>query len=173
MMHLVDIPVGHESAFYQTVVPLLTSVVKNLLQDFVFSVRAKVKNRKSVGVIIDGGWSHPGWWAKEHTVIALDDELGLPLAYKHVIKGQNYFGSSRGKVVDGFFHVDYLHFLFMDEFNLLGMEGWGVKQIMIELKQSGLTVTRLTHDKDASTFKNVLEVFEDVAESYCASMLLL
>lgn len=49
------------------------------------------------------------------------------------------------------------------------MEGWGVKEIMKELKLCGLTVVRLTHDKDASTFNNVLEVFEDVAESYCTS----
>ena len=52
------------------------------------------------------------------------------------------------------------------------MEGWAVVQIMKELKSSGIRVTHITHDKDASTFKNVLEVFEDVAESLCVSMFL-
>jgi hypothetical protein len=44
-------------------------------------------------------------------------------------------------------------------------------EISCYLKRSGIHVTRLTHDKDASTFKNVLEVFEDVAEQLCTSKL--
>ena len=51
------------------------------------------------------------------------------------------------------------------------MEGWGVMKIMEQLKSCGIEVKRLTHDRDASTFKNVLQVFEDVAESYCTSMI--
>jgi hypothetical protein len=50
------------------------------------------------------------------------------------------------------------------------MEGFGVLKIMEDLKKSGVVVTRLTHDKDASTFRNVLEVFQDVAEAFCTSM---
>jgi hypothetical protein len=149
MIHLTDLPMSHESAFYKTIVPLMSKVVHDILEDFLLTIRKKVKKRTDIGVIIDGGWSHPGWWAREHTVIALDDQTGLPLSYIHVMKGVNYHGSSRG------------------------MEGWGVMQIMKELKQCGLKVKRLTHDKDASTFNNVLQVFEDVAENFCTSMQML
>lgn len=96
MFHLTDVSIGTEKTFYNTIVPLMQSVVADVLEDFLISVHAQLKNRQSVGVIIDGGWSHPGWWAREHTVIALDDETGLPLAYVHVLKGVNYNGSSRG-----------------------------------------------------------------------------
>lgn len=50
------------------------------------------------------------------------------------------------------------------------MEGWGVLEIMKKLKTYGVNVTRVTHDKDSSTFNSVLSVFEDVAETYCTSM---
>ncbi len=68
MMHLTDFPIAHEKAFYTTITPLLFVVIKELLQDFLLKIRSKVKNRHNVGIIIDGGWSHPGWWAREHTV---------------------------------------------------------------------------------------------------------
>ncbi len=144
-MHLCDIPLTSEGAFYKTVVPMMNEVVNDLLDHFIMEIRKKLKHNKSVGIIVDGGWSHPGWWAREHTVVALDDVSGLPIGFYHVIKGTNYQGSSRG------------------------MEGFGVQKIMEDLKRCGIVVTRLTHDRDASTFKNVLEVFEDVAESFCTS----
>lgn len=56
------------------------------------------------------------------------------------------------------------HKQYNKNFFTTGMEGWGVMKIMEELKASGIKVTRLTHDRDASTFKNV---FEGVAENYC------
>jgi hypothetical protein len=49
------------------------------------------------------------------------------------------------------------------------MEGFGVKEIMKQIKQAGLTVTKVLHDKDASTFKQVLDVFEDADEILCIS----
>ena len=48
--------------------------------------------------MIDAGWSHPGWWANECTIIGVDTQTGLPIAIEHVIKGQNYHGFSRGKI---------------------------------------------------------------------------
>jgi hypothetical protein len=97
MVHLCDIPTSSEASFYNTIMTTMDEVVQKLLDDFIVEVRKKVKNRKSVGIIIDGGWSHPGWWAREHTVVALDDVTGLPLGYYNVLKGKNYEGSSRGK----------------------------------------------------------------------------
>ncbi len=96
MMHLCDIPFTSEGAFYNTIVPIMDQIVQALVDDFIIEVRKKLKNYKSVGVIIDGGWSHPGWWARELTIVALDDLSGLPVGYCHVIKGKNYDGSSRG-----------------------------------------------------------------------------
>jgi hypothetical protein len=49
------------------------------------------------------------------------------------------------------------------------MEGFGVKKIMLQLKEAGLTVTQIVHDKDSSTMTQVMTVFEDVEECLCLS----
>ena len=41
--------------------------------------------------------------------------------------------------------------------------------IMKDLKESGLKVTKVLHDKDASTFRQVVQVFEDADEQLCSS----
>ena len=46
--------------------------------------------------MVDAGWSYPGWWARECTVVGVDCETGLPVAIYHVIRDKNYVGSSRG-----------------------------------------------------------------------------
>ena len=56
-----------------------------------------------VSLILDAGWSHPGWWARECTVIAVDAKTGLPFAIKHVLKDRGYTGSSRGNTL--FFYL--------------------------------------------------------------------
>ena len=53
------------------------------------------------------------------------------------------------------------------------MEGFGVQKIMQQLKNSQLTVSQVVHDKDASTMKQVMTVFEDVEEGLCLSNLIL
>jgi hypothetical protein len=52
------------------------------------------------------------------------------------------------------------------------MEGWGVTLIMKELQQCGYKVTRVLHDKDSSTLRNVMNVYEDVEEALCFSTFL-
>jgi hypothetical protein len=47
------------------------------------------------------------------------------------------------------------------------MEGFGVKKIMETLKYYDLNVTQVVHDKDASTMRQVMDVFEDVDEGLC------
>ena len=49
------------------------------------------------------------------------------------------------------------------------MKGVGVQRIMTELKESGFTVTKVLHDKDSSTMKQVMDVFEDAEEALCMS----
>jgi hypothetical protein len=49
------------------------------------------------------------------------------------------------------------------------MEGVGVQNIMKDLKESGFQVTKVLHDKDSSTMKQVMDVFEDAEESLCLS----
>jgi hypothetical protein len=47
------------------------------------------------------------------------------------------------------------------------MEGFGVKKIMETLKRHDLKVTQVVHDKDASTMRQVMEVYEDAEEGLC------
>jgi hypothetical protein len=49
------------------------------------------------------------------------------------------------------------------------MEGFAIEQIMKELRQSGFKVTTILHDKDSSTLRNVMDIFEDVQEALCLS----
>jgi hypothetical protein len=49
------------------------------------------------------------------------------------------------------------------------MEGVGVHNIMKDLKESGFQVTKVLHDKDSSTMKQVMDVFEDAEETLCLS----
>lgn len=49
------------------------------------------------------------------------------------------------------------------------MEGFGILELMKELKNCGFTVHKVCHDKDASTLKHVKDVFEDVEEVLCTS----
>ena len=50
------------------------------------------------------------------------------------------------------------------------MEGFGVEKMMQQLKDANLTVTQVVYDKDASTMKQVMTVFEDVEEGLCLSI---
>ena len=94
---------------------------------------------------MDGGWSHPGWWARESVVIALDAKTGYPLALKHLIRGRNYEGTSKA------------------------MEGKSAEKIAEELKTCGYIITKLIHDKDASTMKHFRKVFPNVEKHLCTS----
>jgi hypothetical protein len=47
------------------------------------------------------------------------------------------------------------------------MEGFGVQKIMEELKQEAITVSHIVHDKDSSTMRQVMSVYEDVEECLC------
>ena len=122
---------------------LVANATKEVFNEFIQVCREKIKDKKNVSVILDAGWSHPGWWARECTVICVNQDNGLPIGVKHIKKGENYEGSSKG------------------------MEGFGVQEIMKELKQDGITVVDVLHDKDSSTIKHVMEVFHDVKEELC------
>ncbi len=47
------------------------------------------------------------------------------------------------------------------------MEGYGVVKIMESLKIKGYKVTKIIHDKDSSTLRNVMDIYEDVEEVLC------
>jgi hypothetical protein len=49
------------------------------------------------------------------------------------------------------------------------MEGFGVEKIMKKLQKSQIKVTQVVHDKDSSTMRQVMSVFEDVEECLCLS----
>jgi hypothetical protein len=88
--------IGSEKLYYKTVVPDVDKAVQTVTDEFLLQCRLKTTDRHNVRVVIDAGWSHPGWWARECTVIGLDGQTGLPLAVFHVIKDVNFKGSSKG-----------------------------------------------------------------------------
>lgn len=49
------------------------------------------------------------------------------------------------------------------------MEAFGILKLVEDLKELGMNVTRLVHDKDASTLNQVHKVFQDVTEALCTS----
>ena len=144
---LMGVNIGSESFYNTKIIPKMDIAVSKILDRFLLECRLNTPNIKDVHLIVDAGWSHPGWWARECTVIAIDSSTGLTLAVKHVLKGKEreYSGSSKG------------------------MEGYGILAIMKELDNIGIKVTKIIHDKDASTMIQVMDVFEDVEECLCLS----
>ena len=51
------------------------------------------------------------------------------------------------------------------------MEGFGVQKIMEEFKRENIKVSHIIHDKDSSTMRQVMSVYEDVEECLCLSNL--
>lgn len=49
------------------------------------------------------------------------------------------------------------------------MEGFAILAMMKELAEAGFTVSKILHDKDSTTMKNVMDVFADVEEALCLS----
>ena len=60
---------------------------------------------KDICILIDTGYSHPGHWSNQSTTIALDAATGLPLAIKHIIRGNNYQGSSASMKTYGVYYI--------------------------------------------------------------------
>ena len=142
---LMEINSGSKSQFFGNFQNKVDVAISEIMTNFIMDCRKQTFDPQDTFVIIDAGWSHPGWWARECSVTAIDGYTGFPIAIYHVIRNKNYIGSSKG------------------------MEGFGVLEIMKELKAAGFTVTKVLHDKDSSTMKNVMEVFEDVQEALCIS----
>ena len=161
--NLNGIPHISKKYYHESVIPSLFDIVDDLREQFLKDCKKTVKNRSNLKLMIDAGWSHPGWWARECTVIAINQENGLPIAIQHVLQGKNYFGSARGCQI----------YIFSKLIISLGMEGWAVEQIMKKLKAEGFIVTSLLHDKDASTMKHTLAVFDDVTEALCLGIYIL
>ena len=86
MFQLMGVSISDHSAFYRTIIPVLSHVVQEISDQLIQEVRMSVNDGRSVSVVMDCGWSHPGWWATEATVIALDGQTGLPLGYINIIK---------------------------------------------------------------------------------------
>jgi hypothetical protein len=115
-----------------------------MVDTFIHQCRMQVKDKSNISILLDGGWSHPGWWANECCLYALEAETSLPLARYYVIRGKNFQGSSKA------------------------MEGFGAEEIAKEMKSLSLNVAHLIHDKDASTLKNFRKFFPKVKEQICS-----
>lgn len=88
--------IGSQSYYSEKVIPAVDSAVQIVINRFLLECRTTISNPQQVRVIIDAGWSHPGWWARECTVLGIDADTGLPLAIYHVIRDKNFIGSSKG-----------------------------------------------------------------------------
>jgi hypothetical protein len=95
---IMGMEVESESKFSKTVLPDLDKAVQRITDEFIIQCRIATPDKADVHVMIDAGWSHPGWWARECTITALDGKTSLPISVFHVIKGKNgnFSGSSRG-----------------------------------------------------------------------------
>jgi hypothetical protein len=142
---LLGINMPSESYFNETIIKKLEQAVKIVLDRFLRDCKIQIEDKENIAMIIDAGWSHPGWWARECTIIGLDGRSGLPIAIYHALKDINFKGSSRA------------------------MEGFGVKKIMEEMKNLDLKIKKVIHDKDSSTMTQVMDIFEDVMEVLCLS----
>jgi hypothetical protein len=90
------IPIESETKFYKNIIPTLSKAIQQVTDDFIWKCRLESKNSSDLYVVIDAGWSHPGWWARECTVIATDGETGLPVGISHIQRDVNFEGSFKG-----------------------------------------------------------------------------
>jgi hypothetical protein len=95
LFKLIGLNLGSKQYYHKQMTDL-DKVVDKVTQNLLHSCRQQTPFRDDMFIMLDAGWSHPGWWARECTVIALDGRTGLPVEVYHVIRGSNYSGSSRG-----------------------------------------------------------------------------
>lgn len=122
----------------------MESLIQGLVDEYILQCRLQVKDKGNVKILLDGGWSHPGWWANECCIYALDADTSLPIARKYVVRNKNFQGTSKA------------------------MEGWAAQEIAKELASIGFKVSKLVHDKDASSMKHFKEYYPDVKEEICS-----
>jgi len=96
LFSLLEINAGDKSTYHTKACTLVDDAVNKVTQQFLADCRKKIADINDVYLMIDAGWSHPGWWARECTVIGVDCQTGLPISVYHVMRGKNYEGSSKG-----------------------------------------------------------------------------
>ena len=97
IFHLLGTNIGSKDYYHDTVIEQVEKAVSEESEKFILQCRQITPDKKDIHLIVDAGWSHPGWWARECTVIGIDGKTGLPIGIKHIIKSKNYEGSSKGK----------------------------------------------------------------------------
>lgn len=98
---LLGMPSPSKTSYHQSFLPLFKQIVTEMVDKLIFECRLAAKQH--IDIVVDGSWSHPGWWAHECTVLVLDGKTGMPLGRKNIIKNINYRGSSRGNNLQLFF----------------------------------------------------------------------
>jgi hypothetical protein len=51
------------------------------------------------------------------------------------------------------------------------MKGWKVLQIIKRMSKLEYIVTYILYDKDASTMKNILQIFQNIQENFCYNII--
>lgn len=86
---LLDLDFPSKSFYHEKIIPLVEPAVEQVLESFLKTCQEQ-SDPADTGIVVDAGWSHRGWTARECTVIALDDKTYLPLSIKNLVKGKNY-----------------------------------------------------------------------------------
>jgi hypothetical protein len=102
LFSLMGLPIGSKTYYYGKIVKLVSEAVEKVTLRFLQHNCQQSPNLQEVYLILDAGWSHPGWWARECTVLAVDAKTGLPFAVQHVLRDKNYIGSSKGNIICDF-----------------------------------------------------------------------
>lgn len=153
---MLGLPLIKENFFTRKFIPYAESKITEITNEFLLQNRyvnnfiaflnidrEKIINKNDLWILLDGGWTHPGWWARECCMYAIDALTGLPIARYYVIKGGNWNGSSKS------------------------MEAAAAKKIAEEFHDKGYQITHLIHDKDASTLYHFQKIFPNVEELIC------
>lgn len=123
----------------------IDEICSNMLQSI---INKNVESATGLDIImsIDGGWSHRGWNANECSVAAFDLSTGALLDLEILVR--KLPGDNKGNF----------------EGPSCAMEGEGTKRICARLKEKGVNVAYIVHDRDGKTANIVKEAFPDVQE---------
>jgi hypothetical protein len=112
------------------------------------SKRSKINNKNDVWILLDGGWTHPGWWSRECCMYVLNCTTGLPIARKYLMKGKNWDTKLSSK----------------------SMEPFAAKELAEELYAHNINVSHIVHDKDSSTLFHIKKIYPNIKELLCTDM---
>ncbi len=109
MASIIGLQPPSRSTYFNQFVPYIENIIQKRVDSAITTMRNSCINSKDVTfiildniyyqqltIVIDGGWSHPGYWANQCSIYAIEANSGLLIGQVHVQRGINYIGSSKG-----------------------------------------------------------------------------